>query len=320
MTDQTMRALTAAAKAAGRAPSIHNTQPWRWTVQADTLDLHADAGRQLTELDHDGHLMLISCGAALHHARVALRATGWQVEVDRPATEPLARIRLVGHGAADPAAAALARAAESRHTDRRPVAAEPAPPEAVDAVVAAMHAERIDVHILHREHVVELAAAVDKALYAEGTDERQRAELAEWVGGARPGGTGVPDTAIPDAAPQTTVPGRDFGVLGSLPPGSGHDEAAVYAVLYGTGDTAPDWLRAGEALSAGWLEAVNHGLSLLPISAPVEIASTRHLLRRLVSGIGYPYLVVRLGTAIADAGTQTTPRLPSSQTIEVRDH
>jgi hypothetical protein len=263
--------------------------------------------------------MLISCGAALHHARVALRAAGWQVEVDRPAAEPLARIRVVGRGPEDPAAAALARAAESRRTDRRPVAADPAAPEAVDAVVAAMHAERVDVHVLRREQVVELAAAVDRALYAEGTDERQRAELGEWVGGVRSGGTGVPDTVIPAAVPQTTVPGRDFGVLGSLPPGSGHDDAAVYAVLYDTGDTPLDWLRAGEALSAGWLEAVNNAMSLLPISAPVEIASTRHLLRRIVSGIGYPYLVVRLGTADADADTPQTPRLPAAQTIEVRD-
>jgi hypothetical protein len=175
----------------------------------------------------------------------------------------------------------------------------------------------VDVHVLRRDQVIDLAAAVGRAQRAEDTDARQSAELAAWVGGERSGGTGVPDVAIPDAAPQTTVPGRDFGVTGSLPPGAGHDEAAVFAVLYGRADTEANWLRAGEALAAGWLDAVRHGLTLLPFSAPVEIASTRHLLREMLAGIGYPYLVVRLGVAV-DATAPRTPRLPAEQTIEVR--
>ena len=107
----------------------------------------------------------------------------------------------------------------------------------------------------------------------------------------------MPGTSIPAEAPQTTVPARDFGVAGTLAAGTGHDESAVYAVLYGTGDGPVDWLRAGEALSAAWLDAVDHGLTLLPFSAPAEIASTRLLLQRLVSYVGHPYLVFRLGVA-----------------------
>jgi hypothetical protein len=92
----------------------------------------------------------------------------------------------------------------------------------------------------------------------------------------------------------------------------------VYAVLYGPGDAAVDWLRAGEALSAAWLEAVDHGVTLLPISAPVEIAYTAHLLRETLAGVGHPHIVVRLGTADpAHHGPGHTPRLPPEQTIEI---
>ncbi|GIF45413.1 hypothetical protein [Actinoplanes xinjiangensis] len=60
---------------------------------------------------------------------------------------------------------------------------------------------------------------------------------------------------------------RDFDTLS---PGSGHDNAASYAVLYGTGDESIDWLRAGEALSAVWLTATAYGVSLMPMSGPAS--------------------------------------------------
>jgi len=59
---------------AARAPSVHNTQPWRWRVDAESLHLYADASRQLPNTDPDGRDLILSCGAALHHCVVALAA------------------------------------------------------------------------------------------------------------------------------------------------------------------------------------------------------------------------------------------------------
>jgi hypothetical protein len=313
--------LTAAATVAGRAPSIHNTQPWRMVVDGPVLDVYLEPSRRLPELDPDGHMMLVSCGAAVHYAQVALAADGWQTEIDRPAGTTdglLARVRIIGRAEADPVAVRRLAAVDRRRTDRRPVPAEPVPAAALAAIVAAVTDAGLQLHVLRPEQVVDLAAAVDRAMRAEGTDDRQMAELADWVGGVRTDGTGIPGAAIPSQPPQTTVPGRDFGVAGTLPPGAGHDESARYAVVYGTGDTPMYWLKAGEALAAAWLDAVDQGLTLLPFSAPAEISSTRLMLQRLVSYIGYPYLVVRLGVAPADNPLPHTPRLRVEQTLEVR--
>ena len=76
-------ALAAAARDALQAPSVFNTQPWRWRIDGDALELRADRDRQLTVADPDGRLLLLSCGAALHHVRVALAAAGWGVRVRR---------------------------------------------------------------------------------------------------------------------------------------------------------------------------------------------------------------------------------------------
>jgi nitroreductase len=127
----------------------------------------------------------------------------------------------------------------------------------------------------------------------------------------------VPDHAIPQSPPQTTVPGRDFGRTGDLPVAGGHDRPAVFVVLYGAGDAPIDWLKAGEALSALWLVATELGVSVLPLSAALELPDTRAAVQRLLSGLGHPYLALRLGhRSAADPATPHAPRLPVDQIIE----
>jgi nitroreductase len=313
--------LATAARAAGHAPSIHNTQPWRWRVES-TLDLYADRARQLGVTDPFGRLLLLSCGAALHHALVTLAAEGWRVEVSRlpDAGDPdlLARVALGEPTAVDPSAMRLLQTMTVRHTDRRPVTDAPVDPDVVARIARVVQAAGARLHPLKREHVVDLAAAAAQAQVAESLDPQFLAELDYWTGGTRTAGTGIPAEVIPASPPETTVPGRDFGGPGTLPISAGHDSAAVYAILYGDDDAPQRWLRAGEALSAGWLEATELGVSVLPLSAVVEVVRTRHVLRRLLGNIGYPYLVLRLGHADPDhAGPPHTPRLPAEQVMEV---
>src|SRR5690606_20406923 len=47
------------------APSNRNTQPWRWRISEDMIELYADRGRALPHLDPDDRELIMSCGAAL---------------------------------------------------------------------------------------------------------------------------------------------------------------------------------------------------------------------------------------------------------------
>lgn len=320
-TEAAAHVLAEAAAAAGYAPSIHNTQPWRWRLAPDTLELRLVPDRVLSVTDPDRRLATLSCGVALHHARVVLDAQGWRAEVTRmpPGDDSglLARLHLRGRGPVDPAAVLQLRNIPMRHTDRRPVTGPPVDPAGLAAITTAVLAQQVQLHTLRPGQLVELAAAVDHAQLSAAADPAWQAELAYWTGGARPGGTGVPDAVIPDRPTQTTVVGRDFGHHGDLPVSAAHDKTAVFVVLYGEGDEAADWLRAGEALSAGWLTATEHGVSVLPHSAPIEVVATREAMRTIIAGIGHPYLVLRLGTA-DPAGEELahTSRLPTDQIIE----
>lgn len=253
---------------------------------------------------------------------VALAAEGWQVRVDRlpDRREPdlLARVTLVEPTGVEASAMRLLQTMAVRRTDRRPLTDTPVDPDVLARIARVIRAAGARLHLLDRDATLDLASAAAMAQAAESQDSQFQAELHYWAGGSRTEGTGVPDAAIPATPPETTVPGRDFGTPGALPVSAGHDHAAVFAILYGDDDTPESWLRAGEALSAGWLEATELGLSVVPLSGVVEVAHTRHVLRRLLSNLGYPYLVLRLGHADPDhPGPAHTPRLPAEQVIDV---
>src|SRR5690348_7050616 len=63
------------------APSVHNTQPWYFTAAGQEISLYADDSRMLPAADPSGREMMISCGASLFTARLALRALGWIPQV-----------------------------------------------------------------------------------------------------------------------------------------------------------------------------------------------------------------------------------------------
>lgn len=106
--------------AATRAPSIHNTQPWRFRASDDRLDVFLDRDRALPVLDPTGRQQIISCGTAVEFAVLALAAQGRSAEVtllpDDAAPDHLAGVRATGGGAAAEDELAIGR----RHTVRAP--------------------------------------------------------------------------------------------------------------------------------------------------------------------------------------------------------
>ena len=116
---------------AARAPSVHNTQPWRFLASRGWLELRADHERNLPTTDPAGREMLISCGAALFGLRLAIREIGYlpsaRLLPDPARPSLLARIRL---DAAMPVTAAeqrLLMAMARRHTHRGAFSTEPIP-------------------------------------------------------------------------------------------------------------------------------------------------------------------------------------------------
>lgn len=315
-------ALVGAARLALHAPSVFNTQPWRWVVGSESMELYADRRRQLAMVDPDGRLLTISCGAALHHAHVALVGAGRTVRIRRlpDARQPdlLARLELAGVAEPDPDAAGLRAVIPHRRTDRRSFGAGPVPPAVLARLRAAVTAQGSDLHLVRPDQMPMLAVTTAQAAAAETADPAYREELHRWTHRPPDSGDGVPAATAVRQVPRR-VPVRDFapGGTAGLEVGAGHDRGAAYVILFGTGDEPADWLRAGEALSALLLAATREGLSAAPLSDAIEQAWPRRLTRQLLAGLGEPYLVVRLGIATDPSPPPAAPRRDPAEIIAV---
>jgi len=319
---ETRTVLESAARASLRAPSVFNTQPWSWRITGDAMELWADPDRYLEATDPEGRLLLISLGAALHHARTALAAAGWSVTVDRlpdqQQPELTARVRLSGRVPADPEAQLLVAAIIRRRTDRRAFGGRPVAEQTITALRRLVEAEGAYLHLVPHDQVPTLALAAEHAGDAERRDPAYRSELTGWTNRPAWTGDGVPPaTAVQPALRR--VPVRDFSPDGSagLTAGDDHDQGAAYVVLFGTGDQPVDLLRGGEALSALLLSATAEGLSTAPLSDVVEVGWPRHLLRDLLSFVGEPYVAVRLGYVESTDQLPVTPRRAATEVIRI---
>ena len=300
---------------------MFNTQPWRWRIDGDTAELRADPARQVLSTDPEGQLLLLSCGAALHHARVAAAAAGQTLAVTLvpDAGDPLllARLAVSAQVAPDPATLAMAAAIDTRRTDRRAFGDRTVPVELLTTLRLAVEQEGAYLHVVGPDQVLMLASATSRAADSQREDPAYRNDLDVWTHRPTADRDGVPasTTVRPGAR---TVPVRDFAADGDvLAPGTGHDQGASYVVLYGTDDQPANRLRGGEALSALLLTAAAAGLSMEPMSDVVEAEWPHQLLRELIAGLGEPYLVVRLGYYDGDEELPAVPRRDPADVIDV---
>ncbi len=296
-----MQVLRDSAEAALAAPSIFNTQPWRWQVADGVLRLWADLERQLLVADPEGRMLTISCGVALHHARVALAAAGHRAAVDRlpDPGEPdlLAEVQIAGPHRPTDGEVRLREAIPLRRTDRRAFH-EGVPAQAAAELVDVAESQGAHLHLVRKHEISVLALAAARAGALQLADPAYRRELIRWTHRPQWSGDGVPVATAVEPSPRA-VPVRDFVPPGSaehgMPPGPHTDVSAQYAVVFTDEDTQLAWLQAGEALSAVLLTATSLGLGTAPISDVTELTVTREELRHLLSGVGVPQLAVRIG-------------------------
>jgi nitroreductase len=304
---------------ASRAPSVHNSQPWRWLVGTESLHLYSDPDRQLPNIDPDGRDLILSCGAALHHCLVALAAVGWRAKVTRlpnPADpNHLAAIELVP-SAADSLDITLAAAIPCRRTDRRHFSSWPVPMG--DIALMAARSARNGVTLRQVEDTDKLRRIVAESVWDHMTHD-YLAELTVWSG-RHASVAGVPARNTPESDPNATIPSRHFAAPAlAMPPGSSPVEDNAVVLALGTrADDRMAQLRAGEATSVVLLTATAMGLASCPVTEPLEVAETREAVRTEIFGdSSYPQMLLRVGWAPVNADPlPATPRRELADCVE----
>jgi hypothetical protein len=290
------------------APSVNNTQPWRFIVGRQRMSLHADIGRRLELADPDGREMMISCGAALFTARLALRSLGY-VPKTRVLADPLdptlvAQVSWPERVAFTEPERRLFAQVRWRRTHRGAFDPEPLPPGLLAALRGGAARDGAALRIMADDgRRAMLANAVETAERSLELDSERVHELARWT--PAPGserGDGVTATSYPARAERTDpyYPGRDFarGHGWGLPPLS--TAAAVRAtgvvgLLTTIMDRPADWVNAGQALQRVLLTASACGAAVALHSQPLELPWLREFVRIQLSDGAYPHLVLRVG-------------------------
>jgi len=302
------RTVTAMLATASRAPSVHNTQPWRFAVGPHAIDLYADPERKLS-LDRDGREMLISCGAALFGLRLAVRGLGYLPAVrlfpDHAQPALLARVALGPQAPATAAERRMLAALPHRHTHRGAFDPGPLPAGLLPGLQHDALAEGATLALVETAgRYGKLADLAAEAARMQAHSAGARAEIRRWSRTpGSPSRDGVPAAAFGPTAP--AGPGRlsqrDFDLdrhCGLLPaPGPDEPPPAATAVLVTAGDSRLDWLRAGQALHRVLAHAATVWVAASLHTQPLEIPVIRNLIRTRLALPGTPQMLLQFGPA-----------------------
>ena len=308
---------------ASRAPSLHNSQPWRWVADGAAMHLFADRTRLVQIADPSGRELLLSCGAMLDHLRVAMAAAGWGAhtrrfpdgdDVDHLATLDLVRIPEPSELQRRQADAIL-----RRRTDRLPFAA-PVKWADLESRLRSAITDDVMIDVVPDDARPQLAEASRLTEALRGQDPTYQSELRWWTSPFEPD-QGVPPSSRVAASERGRVDvARSFPTAGY---GGRRQQIAedhsTILVLSTRADDPRDVLCCGEALSTVLLECTSAGLATCTLTHMTEIAPSREIIRDLVGQRGMPQLLIRVGRKPAvEQHVPATPRRPVSQVLEFR--
>lgn len=296
------------------APSSHNTQPWKFAIGREHIDVCVDRSRWLRIADADQRELYISAGCALENLIIAAEHFGFAPSVayfPDPGDEArVAEVRL-GRGGDTPAHhrhlfdCIPARATNHRAYDSRPIA-----PDALALLRGCVIERAVTLFTTtdarHKRQVDDLVIEADARQFA---DSRFRDELAHWIG---EGVFGAPwllaklgQLAVKHVNLSEMFSDRDSEALLSAP---------ALAVL--TAPSADRWMavQVGQVFERLHLLATYLGLSVQPMNQVLQVPELRPRLADVLPfGLGVPLFIFRMGYAEPEAAH--TPRRPLEEML-----
>jgi nitroreductase len=309
--------VEAMAEAARRAPSIHNTQPWRFRALPDGLEVRSDPARALPVIDPHGRERVISCGAAAFNALVAIQALGHAGQVqlcpDPADAELIAVVRCGRPTAALPETARLAAEIPRRRTHRRVYRSHVIAESDQLTLRRAVAAQGARLEIADPVTRRRLAQLIRRALRAQLEDPELRAEIERWVRrGGSEAGDGIPLPSL-GTSPFPVDSLAHAGHRDGIDPGQIEEDLArstVLAILT-RDDGRYDWSVAGMALERLLLEATAGSFVATFADQPLQREDLRVEATRILGGWGQPQVLLRIGRPLVDV--PLTPRRPLAE-------
>ncbi|TCO44031.1 nitroreductase family protein [Kribbella antiqua] len=306
--------------AAGQAPSMHNTQPWRFEIDGPVIDVLLDTDRTLPVADPANRLVRVGLGAAAFNLRVAAAMLGHEttlaIDPDPAVPDVVVRIFLSSRNTPVAGLSSLYGELGRRFTYRGPMVDAPISPWLMQRLSEAAKAEQADLAWLDQEQRARLGSIIRAADDRDVHEEDRLQERDQWIGGDRDS-EGVPNSAL------GPLPARPAAIR-DLAAGADHprrgtavfESAPIIAVLGTVQDDEQAWVRAGLALERVLLMATSHDLAASFLNQAVEYPPLRDQVRSLIGRDTWPHLIIRIGYPAEATGL--TPRRPWQETLNRR--
>jgi nitroreductase len=299
------------------SPSGHNTQPWLFKILGNNLiEVYADRSRALPLVDPDDRELLISCGAALYHLRIAANHFGIVDEVqllpDSNNPDLLARLSLEEkdyEGTIKKQAnndRPLFEAILKRRSNRSPFENRRLPDDLLASLKdsASTYVAWLDViddeDLDKKNSLADLISQGDKI---QLSDKRFRRELAAWIhpnrSKSRDGMPGYAHGMTHDIASHVgpfLIRTFDIGKGQAAKDKELASGSPVLGVLGTDADEPLNWIQTGQALARMLLQARAENVWTTFMNQPIEVPELRpKLLQALGRATGFPQLLVRMG-------------------------
>jgi hypothetical protein len=288
------------------AANSHNTQPWKFAIKENVVEIHPDYTRRLPAVDPHDRELWISLGCALENLLLAAQTAGYAPEVVYPDSQDFIRINL---SADTSQPSPLFQAIPRRQCTRSEYNGQPVAVGDFDQLQNLPLEPGVGLHFItnptRMEAVVEY---VNQGNLAQFADKAFMGELIGWIRFNKKEAFASYDGLYSASSGNPQTPrwlGRMF-VAGTKPQQQADSDAkkmrssAGVVILTSVSDDKAAWVRTGQVCERLALQMTALNIKSAYLNQPIEVADLRG---QFQSALGLassaPQLLVRFGYADA---------------------
>jgi Nitroreductase family len=286
------------------AASSHNTQPWQFKLQSNSITIFPDLKRRCLAVDPDDSHLFKSLGCAAENLIHAAAADGFHADAQ---FDPKQDAVVVNFESSTTKHENLAAAIVNRRCSRTPYDGKPIAAPVLTSLTTAASSNDINPLILNSPKQMEtMLEYVRQGNIAQFDDPAFVKELRDWVRFNPADAIATGDGLAGEVSGQPAIPGwlgrRIFSIISSGNKQANIDAKAIRSsagimAFVGTRDDKANWVAAGRAYQRFALQATALNIRTAFINQPIEVRSLRP---QLHTWLGLPqqyvHLIVRYGT------------------------
>jgi hypothetical protein len=288
------------------AANSHNTQPWKFAIKENVIEIHPDYTRRLPAVDPHDRELWISLGCALENLLLAAQATGYAPEVAYPQSQDFIRINLT---ADTPQPGPLFEAIPRRQCTRSEYDGQPVAVGDFDQLQNLPLEPGVGLHFITNPTIMESAVEyVNQGNLAQFADKAFMDELIAWIRFNKKEAFASYDGLYSASSGNPQTPrwlGRMF-VGGTKPQRQAEMDAkklrssAGAVIITSVSDDKTAWVRTGQVYERLALLMTGLNIKSAFLNQPIEVADLRGQFQSVMGlGSSPPQLIVRFGYAEA---------------------